>query len=70
MKAKYSEQEGQDYEQSLKIYRDLKGGIETAFDEGKMEGMMEIAKKMKYKGLPVSDIVDLTGLSERDIDKL
>ncbi len=80
--AKYTEQERLDYEQSLKIYRDLKGVIDTAFDEGKQEGLLEgtqkgkleeklaIARKMKSKGLSSSDIADLTGLSENEIDKL
>ena len=29
------------YENSLKVYRDLKGIIDTAYDEGKMEGLIE-----------------------------
>ncbi len=72
--AKYTEAERQDYEQSLKIYRDLKGVIDTAFDEGKMEGRLEgifeIARKMKLKGLSISDISDLTGLSESEIVRM
>jgi predicted transposase/invertase (TIGR01784 family) len=68
--AKYSEAERHDYEQSLKIYRDLKGIIDTAFDEGKIEGKIEVAKNMKLKGLSSSDISDLTGLSETEIDGL
>jgi len=39
--AKYSEQERNEYEESLKTYRDLKGVIDTAFDEGKIEGKLE-----------------------------
>ena len=39
--AKYSDEERHDYEQSLKVYRDLKGVIDTAFDEGKAEGKAE-----------------------------
>jgi predicted transposase/invertase (TIGR01784 family) len=76
--AKYSEAEREDYEQSLKVYRDLKGVIDTAFDEGKqegklegrLEGILEIARKLKLKGLSISDISDLTGLSESEIDSL
>ncbi len=64
--AKYSEEERQDYEQSLKVYRDLKGVIDTAFDEGKKA----VAKKMKSKGLAIADIADLTGLSESEINRL
>ena len=72
--AKYSDEDRQDYEASLKTYRDLKGVIDTAFDEGKIEGKLEekleVAKKMKAKGLTPSDISDLTGLSEDEIENL
>ncbi len=72
--AKYSEAERHDYEQSLKVFRDNKAvyeyAINTAFDEGKIEGKIEIARKMKLKGLSSSDISDLTGLSEEEINDL
>jgi predicted transposase/invertase (TIGR01784 family) len=68
--AKYGQAELDSYQNSLKTYRDLKGVIDTAFDEGKLEGKLEVAKKMKHKGLPLSYISDLTGLSENEIDKL
>ncbi len=72
--AKYSEAERHDYEQSLKIFRDNKAvfeyAINTAFDEGKQEGKLEVARKMKHKGLASSDISDLTGLSEEEINDL
>ncbi len=66
------------YESSLKIYRDLKGVIDTAFDEGKAEGKaegkmagkIETAKMMKAEGEPVEKIVRYTGLSEGEISKL
>ena len=58
------------HENSLKTYRDLKGVIDTAFDEGKTEGKLEVAKKMKSKGLSPKDIAELTGLSENEIEKL
>ncbi|SEH07306.1 Rpn family recombination-promoting nuclease/putative transposase [Candidatus Venteria ishoeyi] len=70
----YTEAEYAAYEESLKIYRDLKNSIDTAFDDGKAEGEIEtlrlIAKKMKQKGDPVSTIIELTGLSQSQIDKL
>lgn len=72
--AKYSEAERHDYEQSLKVFRDNKAvyeyAINTAFDEGKIEGKIEVARKMKFKGVPSSDISDLTGLSEEEINNL
>lgn len=58
------------YENSLKTYRDLKGVIETAFDEGLNEGVLKVARKMKYKGLSPLEISELTGLSETEINDL
>jgi len=68
--AKFDKTELDSYENSLKIYRDLKGVIDTAFDEGKVERTNEIAKKMKQRGMASKDISDITGLSENEIDKL
>jgi len=64
--AKFNQTELDSYENSLKSYRDLKGVIDTAFDEGKLE----VAKKMKLRGLSPKDIAELTGLSEPEIEKL
>ncbi|WP_299287352.1 Rpn family recombination-promoting nuclease/putative transposase [uncultured Mucilaginibacter sp.] len=72
--AKFNQIELDNYENSLKSYRDLKGVIDTAFDEGKtegkLEGKLEVAKRMKLKGLSPKDIAELTGLSENEIEKL
>lgn len=72
--ARFGQAELDSYEYSLKVFRDNKAvydyAIDTAFDEGKLEGKLEVAKKMKLKGLSSSDIFDLTGLSESEIDKL
>lgn len=58
------------YENSLKVYRDLKGVIDTAFDEGIHEGILKVAKAMKLKGLVIKDIAELTGLPETEINNL
>ena len=72
--AKFDQNELDSYENSLKTYRDLKGVIDTAFDEGKIEGKLEgkieVAKKMKLKGISPKDISELTGLTESEIEKL
>lgn len=55
----------------------LEGRIE-GFAEGRAEGIMEgergalqkNAKRMKSKGLPLSDIADITSLAIEDIDIL
>ena len=38
--------------------------------EGKTEEKIEIARNMKKKGYPVSDIIELTGLSSTEIKRL
>ena len=68
--AKFDQKELDNYENSLKIYRDLKGVIDTAFDEGKLESKLEIAKALKENGIPTDIIIKSTGLSESDIKKL
>lgn len=55
------------YENSLKVYRDLKGVIDTAFDEGKIEGKIETAKQLKALGVDIKIISISTGLSEDEI---
>jgi predicted transposase/invertase (TIGR01784 family) len=70
----YSEVERKNYEESLKTYRDLKSTIDTAFDEEKLEGIVEekyqIAKNAKKIGLSIMDISKLTGLTADEIAKL
>jgi predicted transposase/invertase (TIGR01784 family) len=68
--AKYSEEERHDYEQSLKIYRDLKGVIDTAFDEGQNKRTLEIAKQLKDNGVGYDIISKSTGLTNDEIDEL
>jgi predicted transposase/invertase (TIGR01784 family) len=65
-----SAEERSNYEQNLKIYRDYKNTIDTAFDEGKIEGKIEVAKALKTNGVAIDIIVKTTGLSENEIDKL
>ncbi len=67
--AKFGQSELANYEASLKIYRDLKGVIDTAFDEGKNERNIEIAKSAKQMGLKIEDIIKLTGLT-KEIERL
>jgi predicted transposase/invertase (TIGR01784 family) len=74
------------YEDSLKYYRDVKNSLETAFEEGliegeqiglekgkiegKIEGKTEVALNMLRLGLDISLITDATGLREEEIKKL
>ena len=80
--AKYSEKERHEYEQSLKTYRDLKGVIDTAFDDGKIEGKIEgknegkiernyeIAKALKENSVSIDLIAKTTGLTFQEIENL
>ena len=64
--AKFTQQEYQDYENSLKYYRDLKNSLDTA----KEERTMEIAKKGLKEGVPIELISKMTGLTEMEITEL
>ncbi len=76
--AKFNKKEYQDYEDSLKYYRDLKNSLDTATEQGREEGRemgkkekaIEIALQMLDKGLDIGLIKEITGLSQEDISKL
>ena len=70
MKAKFDQTDLNSCENSLRVYRDWKGVIDTAFDEGRMESTVEIAKAMKRKGLSATDISEMTGLSEDEVNSM
>jgi len=68
--AKFSPAEKEEYEESLKTYRDLKNVIDTSKMEGKLEEKIEVALKAIEENLPINVISRLTGLSEAEIQKL
>ena len=76
--AKFTPDEKNKYEESLKYYRDLKNVVDTSFDEGKAEGKVEgkeernieIARQMKSEGEPIEKIVRFTGLTKQKIENL
>jgi len=77
--AKLGQAELEKYESSLKIYRDLKGVMDTAFDEGKLEGKLEGLAEGKLEGLAQGKVEALKatarnakrmGLSSEEIAKL
>jgi len=68
--AKFSPEEVLAYEDSLKIYRDLKNSIDTAKEEGKKEKAIEMAKNSLKEGLPIELIAKLTGLTIPEIEKI
>jgi len=76
--AKFTPTQVQSYEDSLKYYRDLKNSLDTARDEGMTEGIEkgiekgieQIAKNALKLGKPISEIIELTGLTKQQIEKL
>jgi predicted transposase/invertase (TIGR01784 family) len=80
--AKYSKEEAMQYEESLKQYRDLNNVLATSFEEGmiegerkgmikgKIEGKIEVARNLLKENMPIDIVAKLTGLSEKEIEKL
>lgn len=72
--AKFTTDEVRSYEDSLKYYRDLKNSLDTAFDEGKEEGIEQekitIAKNLIQNGVSVELINITTGLTKKQIEQL
>jgi predicted transposase/invertase (TIGR01784 family) len=80
--AKFSSEQIEQYEESLKVYRDLKNVLDTAAEEalnkgralgkaeGKTERNIEIARELKKMNVATDIISKSTGLSAEDIDKL
>ncbi len=77
--ANYSETEYQEYEHSLKVYRDLYNVIDTAFSDGKAEGKaeglaegekrkaLETARAMLADGMALETVLKYTGLTAADV---
>ena len=76
--ARYTPKERQDYEDSLKVYRDLKNVLDTAelkglrkgIAQGRAEGVASVARSMKAKGMDAATISELTGIDIDEIRKL
>jgi predicted transposase/invertase (TIGR01784 family) len=80
--AKLDPKEMEEYERSLKVFRDLNGAFTTAHDDGKVEGIIEgkiegkaegkieIASFMKAENESIEKIIKYTGLTMEEIEKL
>lgn len=76
--ARYSSVEAAAYEESLKIYRDLKNVVDTAYDEGKAEGIvegiqqkaLEDAKRLKDAGVDIETISRCIDLPFATVERL
>ena len=58
------------YEQFWDAVYVEKALIEGGYNKGRAEGILEIARKMKQKNIPIELIIETTGLSEKDIASL
>lgn len=62
------------YEDSVKIYRDMRNTLDNAKKEGRAEGKkdkaMEIAKNLLEMDMPINAIMKATGLPHEEIVKL
>ncbi len=68
--AKYGQAELDSYEMNLKIYRDYKNTVDTAFDDGKLARSSEMARLMKSNNEPIEKIIKYTGLTKEEIDRM
>ncbi|TAH08705.1 MAG: Rpn family recombination-promoting nuclease/putative transposase [Runella slithyformis] len=68
--AKYSQAELENYEYSLKIFRDNKAVYEYAINTAFDEGVLKVAKSLKVEQVNIDFIVKVTDLTKEDIDKL
>ncbi len=62
--------ERQDYEDSLKHYRDMENSLEVQHKAGKKEGIEEVALNMIADGESDAKISKYTGLEIEQIEKL
>jgi predicted transposase/invertase (TIGR01784 family) len=72
--ARFTPDQVRSYEDSLKYYRDLKNSLDTAREEGVLEGIEKGIKKVAINALKmgksIPDIIELTGLSKEQIERL
>ena len=69
-----SKEERAQYDYEWKIYNDYLNTFNSAEKKGRAEGRaeekLENARRMKFKGYPLDDIADITGLTIEEIEKL
>lgn len=53
-----------------KAIRDEKNGLRHAKEEGKIEGKIEVARKMLKKDIDIDTVCELTGIIKEEILKL
>lgn len=68
--ARFTPEQVRSYEDSLKYYRDLKNSLDTAREEGMMEGIEKVALNMLKVGISIETIANTTGLTNQQIETL
>ena len=68
--ARFTPKEVMEYEESLKIYRDLKNSMDTSYMKGQTKEKLATAQRMKAMELDVKIIAEATQLSIEQIEKL
>jgi len=68
--ARFSAEEAQAYEDSLKSYRDLKNSLYTAYEEGIEKGIEKVAINGIKQGKSDDIIMEITGLNQEQLDFL
>jgi len=68
--ARFTPEEARAYEDSLKVYRDLKNSLDTAREEGREEALEQTALKMLDDKLPVEAVARYTSLTIEQVKKL
>ncbi len=80
--AKFSPDEVNIYQDSLKVYRDMKNSLDTAREEGLKEGLEkglekglkegieQVAKELLNNGVNIEVILKTTGLTKEELEKL
>ena len=80
--AALSKEDRMKYDESIKVYRDIKAtlayskkegyddGITKGREEGRKEGRMEVARIMKSRGMTIELIADITHIPLDELEKL
>ena len=69
--ARFTKEEREEYEESLKAYRDVKNVVDTARSEGKIEGKIEekegVVERCWQKKMDIPDIADISELTINEV---
>ncbi len=68
--SKLSKEDRLAYDHALKRYRDTLNSLRGAKEEGRAEGILAVARKLKANGIDIAEIVDATGLTFEQINSL